>query len=256
MLDYDLELQRQNRALRLAYGIARSDHVLDIGCGTGQTTCDAARLASCGAVLGIDRSKEMIDRARERTRAEGIENVTYECADAEQYSFCDGCFNVAISRFGTMFFADPVIAFSKIGRALHRNGRFVMMVWQKLERNEWAVLIRQALEGEIPLRQHRAADSQPFSLGDPAPVRRVLKDAGFADVTFDEVHEPVYYGSDSDAALEFVSQFSLVQETIASLPETTRERSIGRLCDLMATHLRHDGVWFDARAWIVAARRA
>ncbi len=256
MIDYDLELRCYNPALRQAYGIGRSDHVLDIGCGTGQTTCDAARLASCGAVLGLDRSQEMINRARERARAEGIKNVTYECADVEQYLFRHERFDVAISRLGTMFFADPVIAFSNIGRALHRNGRLVMMVWQSRERNEWAVLIQQALDGKLPSPGHRATALQAFSLGDPAGARRILDDAGFADVTFADVYEPVYYGADADAALAFVLQFSTVQETLGSSPDTTRERSIGRLRNLMAAHHQRDGVWFDARAWIVTARRS
>ncbi len=255
MINYDLELQCYNSVLRLAYAIGPSDHVLDIGCGTGRTTCDAARIASRGAVLGLDRSNEMIDRARERTRAEGITNVTYECADVEQYSFCHESFDVAISRFGTMFFVDPVAAFSNVGRALHRSGRLVMMVWQNLERNEWAVLVQQALDANIPSPAPRATALQAFSLGDPASGRRVLYEAGFADVTFAEVHEPVYYGADIDAALAFVLQFSTVQEMVGSLPDTARNHAIGRLRDLMVAHHCHDGVWLDARAWIVTARR-
>ena len=77
MIDYDLELRRHNEALRSAYGIRRSDHVLDIGCGSGQTTREAAQMASEGVVLGIDRSEVMIQRARALTRAAGIKNVEY-----------------------------------------------------------------------------------------------------------------------------------------------------------------------------------
>ena len=118
-----------------------------------------------------------------------------------------------------------------------------------------ALLKQQALDANIPSPAPRATALQAFSLGDPASGRRVLYEAGFADVTFAEVHEPVYYGADIDAALAFVLQFSTVQEMVGSLPDTARNHAIGRLRDLMVAHHCHDGVWLDARAWIVAARR-
>ena len=94
-----------------------------------------------------------------------------------------------------------------------------------------------------------------FSLADPDAVRRILDSAGFADVTFDEVRASVYYGSDVDAAFEFVSGFAMVQETAARLDVGQREHALDRLRHLLAAHRRADGVWFDSRAWIVAARR-
>ena len=87
-----------------------------------------------------------IERARELARAEGLRNVTFEQADAQVHRFPRERFDLAISRFGTMFFADPVAAFANIGRALRPAGRLVMMVWQAHDRNEWDVAIRQSLE--------------------------------------------------------------------------------------------------------------
>ena len=97
---------------------------------------------------------------------------------------------------------------------------------------------------------------QPFSLRDPDAVRRTLDSAGFAGLTFDEVRAPVYYGFDAEAAFEFVSRFAVVQETAARLDVHERERALDRLRQLVAAHRRDDGVWFDSRAWIVAARRS
>jgi ubiquinone/menaquinone biosynthesis C-methylase UbiE len=103
-VDYDTELRLHNDALRHAYEIGSKDRVLDIGCGAGQTTRDAARLASDGWALGVDISKEMIERARRLAEAEGLHTVTFEHADAQDHRFPSERFDLAISRFGTMFF--------------------------------------------------------------------------------------------------------------------------------------------------------
>ena len=136
-MDYDAELRLHNEVLRTACAILAQEHVLDIGCGTGQTTRDAARAAPSGSALGIDTSSAMIDRARELAAAEGVTNVRFAHDDAQAHRFTPQRFDVAISRFGTMFFADPVLAFRNIRGALQGGGRLVMMVWQSHESNEW-----------------------------------------------------------------------------------------------------------------------
>jgi ubiquinone/menaquinone biosynthesis C-methylase UbiE len=104
---YDAELRRHNEVLRRAVGVQSHDHVLDIGCGTGQTTRQAARTAQAGSALGVDFSAPAIERARELARAEGLGNVTFEHANAQVHRFPQERFDLAISRFGTMFFDDP-----------------------------------------------------------------------------------------------------------------------------------------------------
>ena len=160
-MDYDAELRLHTEVLRRAYGIGPHDHVLDIGCGAGETTRDAARLAVAGSVVGVDVSAPMIERARQLAEAAGLHNVTFEQADAELHHFPVEWFQVAISRFGTMFFADPVAAFTNIGRAMRPGGRLAMMVWQDHLRNEWSVSIQRALTGAdvpaaVPGRRNRS----------------------------------------------------------------------------------------------------
>src|SRR5437773_1019983 len=98
---YDAELRRHNAVLRRACGVQLHDHVLDIGCGTGQMTLQAARTAQAGSALGVDISAPAIERARELARAEGLGNVTFEHANAQAHSFPHERFDLAISRFGT-----------------------------------------------------------------------------------------------------------------------------------------------------------
>jgi SAM-dependent methyltransferase len=253
VIDYDTELQLHNERLRRAYKFTATDRILDIGCGTGQTTREAARLAWDGMAVGVDIDEAMVARARELAASEGIPNVRFEVADVERHSFRTGEFDVAISRFGTMFFADAQAAFRNIARAIRPGGHLVMTVWQSHDLNEWAVAIDGAL-GKGPYGPIGDAGTDPFSLGEPATIRRLLAAAGFESVTLADVSVPVYYGRDVDAALEFVSQFSAVSQTLQQ--SGARASSVvARLRSTLASHSSEGGVWFHSRAWIVRARR-
>jgi SAM-dependent methyltransferase len=255
-MDYDAELRIHNARLRRMYDIGLDDSVVDIGCGTGQTTRDAARAAVLGGVLGVDTSTRAIERARELAAGEGLHNVTHAVADAQVHSFDDEAFDVAISRFGTMFFADPASAFGNIARALRPGARLVMMVWQDRARNEWAVSIGNALAADQASPPPPTDAMDAFSLGDPAAVTTILDEAGFVALSFTDVHEPVYYGRDVATALEWVRGFTTVTETLQHLDPASREQARDRLIRTLEAHTRGDGVWFDSRAWIVTARRA
>jgi SAM-dependent methyltransferase len=152
-----------------------------------------------------------------------------------------------------MFFADPVAAFANIGRALRPAGRLVMMVWQAHERNEWEVAIRRSLEAAEAPPALSPGGPDPFSLADPPAVTEVLEAAGFAGVTFTDVREPVYYGPDVAAALNWVRGFTSTSSALNRLDVAAADRALGRLRAALAAHASADGVWFNSRAWIVTA---
>jgi len=250
---FDAEARPHNERLRAAAGIAPRDHVLDVGCGTGQTTRDAARAAAEGSALGIDLSAQMLEHARRISREEGLRNVSFEQADAQVHRFPAAAFDVAISRFGSMFFADPVAAFSNIGHALRPGGRLVLMVWQARERNEWTTAIRQAVAGEMAVPPPPAGG--PFSLADQAAAGGILGAAGFTEISFTDVHEPVYYGPDATVALDVVSGLRSTKDLLAGMDAAQAGKALDRLRAVLAAHQTGEGVFFDARAWIIAARR-
>jgi SAM-dependent methyltransferase len=254
-MDYDAELRLLNEVLRDACDIHHDDRVLDIGCGTGQTTRDAARIAKAGSALGVDTSASMIARARELAAAEALRNVTFERADAQVHRFPSEQFDIVISRFGTMFFGDPIAAFSNIRRALRPEGRLLMMVWQDHESNEWSVSIQRcfALDASAPISSPGQPD--PFSLADRSTVERILSAAGFARPTFTDVHEPVYYGEDVTAAFGWVRGFLFTQDMLRRLDVASAERALESLRKTLAAHDNGQGVWFDSRAWIITASR-
>jgi SAM-dependent methyltransferase len=250
VVTYDDELRAHNERLRAATGIRSGDRVLDVGCGAGQTTREAARAAAPGDVLGIDLSEPMLERARELTAAEGLDNVTYERGDAQVHRFAPEHFDLAISRFGLMFFADPGAAFANIARALRPEARLVALVWQRREDNPWAAAIDEALGPPAP-----PADDEPFSLGDPATTEAILGRAGFHDVRFDDVDADMFFGADSEEALEWVGGFRDVHTALEALDPDARDSALERLRATLAAHHSDRGVVFDSRAWIVSARR-
>jgi SAM-dependent methyltransferase len=249
---YDAELGAHHEHLRAAYGIGPGDEVVDIGCGTGLTTREAARAAAPGRVLGVDVSERMLERARQVTAAERLDNVRYELGDAQVHRFDPAGFDVAISRFGTMFFSDPAAAFANIAAALRPETRLVLLVWQRREHNEWAREIDAAL-GDAAQPPPRGAD--PFSLGDAEATADILEAAGFDAVQFQDVHEPVFYGRDLDAALAFVRGFQNTSAALASLSDREAARTVERLRDTLAAHYSERGVVLASRSWLITARR-
>jgi SAM-dependent methyltransferase len=226
--------------------------VLDIGCGSGQTTRDAARRASDGFALGVDLSSRMIDLARRSAERERVPNARFEQADAQSHPFVDRSFDIAISRNGTMFFGDPEVAFANIARALRPGGCLVLMTWQPFEKNEWIRTFFSVLAAGRELSPPLGTPG-PFSLSDPERVRRLLTSAGFTDVRLRGLSEPMYFGPDPDDACRFVStQFAgLLDE----LDANARARALDALRAGMAEHRTDRGVLYDSAAWITVARR-
>jgi SAM-dependent methyltransferase len=250
---FDRSVAEHHRRFLAAASIAETDRVLDIGCGTGQVTRDAARAASRGSALGVDLSSQMLDYARQRAAAEGLGNASFLQADAQIHDFGLAAFDVAVSRTGAMFFADPVAAFTNLGRAVAPDGRLVLLAWQSLVANEWIREISGALAAgrDLPLPPPDAPG--PFSLSDPERVRSLLTSAGFSDVAFEAVEVPMWFGTDARDAQRFVT--GLLGWMLGSLDEAGRARALDDLGTTLAAHATPAGVMFDSAAWLITATR-
>lgn len=235
--------------------ISASDRVLDVGCGTGGSTRDAARLAPSGSVVGIDLSARMVERAQELAGAEGLTNVRFQQADAQVHPFESGGLDVVISRLGVMFFADAVAAFANIGRALRPNGRLAALVWRHPAANEWVTVLRAAVAAGRPVPEPPSDVPGPYGLASPDRVRAVLGAAGFAGVELDPVDEPVELGRDADDALEFASGLGAVRPLLDELDDGARGRALEALHRALAAHETAEGVVLGAGAWRITARR-
>ena len=236
--------------------ISVTDVLLDIGCGTGMSTRDAARLASSGSALGVDLSAAMLDRAREFAALEGLTNVEFLQADAQVHPFAPGAFDVAISSFGAMFFADPVVAFANVARALRVGGRLAVLTWRELGRNEWVTALRSALAMGRQLPEPPPGVPGPFQLVDGDYVRSILDQAGFVAVALEPVEEPICLGTDADDAFAFVQTMGMVRGLTQDLDEQTGQRALREVHATLAAHETEHGVLLGSSAWLITASRA
>ena len=253
---FDATIGPHHGVLMTAAAVVPGERVLDLGCGNGQTSRDAARAAGeSGGVLGVDLSGPMLARAAQLAKDEGLGNVRFEQADAQVYPFEAGAFDVAISRFGVMFFEDPVAAFANIASGLRSGGRLAMLVWQSPRANEWISSIRTAVSVGRDLPSPPPGAPGPFALADPDNARRVLTVAGFADVAFAASERPFNVGSDTEGAYTFISGLQAVLMMLEDLDEATTAQALGNLRATVAAHETPDGVVFGSAAWVLTARK-
>jgi SAM-dependent methyltransferase len=252
---YDGTMRAHSQLLADTAAIAAGEHVLDLGCGNGSTTRDAARAASGGAALGIDLSSAMLENARRRAAEEGLSNVTFVQGDAQVHDFGADEFDVVISRMGAMFFSDPVAAFTNVAGATRPAGRLALVAWQRLEDNEWLTGVRGALAQGRELPVPPAGAPGPFGFADPGKVVTILDTAGFHEVRVDDAALPVCFGTDTDDAYGFVSDLGLVRGLMGDLAPDRQRAALADLRAVLDAHAGPDGVVFASRAWVITARR-
>ena len=252
---YDRSVAGYHRRLLDAVAVSRGERVLDVGCGNGETTRAAARAAADSSVVGVDLSSRMLERARGLARAEGLGNIRFEHVDAQAHRFAPASFDVALSRFGTMFFGDPVAAFTNIASALRAGGRLVIVAWRGVHDNEWLQCIFGALAVGRELPVSPVGAPGPFGQADPDGVQDTLNAAGFDSVELTAVDEPFWMGADATDAFEFMRGSGIVGGMTKGLDDDQRSRALDALRATMIEHDTGDGVVFGSGAWIIAARR-
>jgi ubiquinone/menaquinone biosynthesis C-methylase UbiE len=245
-----------NAPLFAAAAIGTQDHVLDVGCGNGQTTRLAARRAPRGHAVGLDLSAPMLARARATAAEAGLTNVTFEQGDAQVHPLPSGRFDVAISRFGIMFFADPVAAFGNVGRALRPGGRLAFLCFQEMSRNDWIRVLAAVLAAHVPV-PNLAEPGAPgmFSPADPSRIREVLTRAGFEGVSPTPVESPMVFGRDADDAADFLVNSGPVRFLLGQADQTTVARTRDAFTGALRSHEEPGGVRLRGAAWLVTATR-
>ena len=242
-------------ALLTAAVLTSGETVLDIGCGCGATTLTAAEaVGSDGAVTGIDLSEPMLDVARRRSAGAAIDNTTFVQGDAQTHHFDSAVFDVAISRFGTMFFADPRAAFTNIAAGLGPGGRVCLATWRPLVANQWLTLPGAALlsYGSLP---DTGDDTGPgmFAQSDSDLVRRVLASAGYRDITLHPVDVTLTLGPHPDEAAEYLAETGPGRAVLASVPDRDKPAALDAVRAALAGHTDHAGVHLGAGIWVITA---
>ena len=248
--------------------------VLDVGCGSGPTTIELARrVAPGGSVLGIDIAPSMIEAARERARGEGVDGAEFRVADAQAHDLGaqlgqprlpqahdlgEAAFDAATSRFGVMFFEDPVVAFANVRRSLVEGGRLAFACWQDLFANEWmfvpgaAALDAAGIAPSLP----GPGDPGPFSMCDEAVVAEVLTAAGFADVAVSPMATTVEIPeAQLSEAAEASCAVGVSRQVLDATPDPEGQEAIrAAVREALASRVEDGRLRLAAAAHIVTAR--
>ena len=228
--------------------------VADVGCGTGRSTRDLARIATEGQVLGLDLSSRMLERGREVAAAEGLTNVSFEQGDAQVHPFQPAAFELVTSVFGAMFFGDPVAAFSNLRTGLRPGATLALLTWRELARNEWLYGLRTALAMGRELPEPPVGAPGPMGLADAGQVQQILTESGFVGVDLESVDEPMELGRDAEDAFAFVSTFGFTRGLLQDLDSDQAEVALGNVRRLIDERETPDGVLLGTSAWLVTAR--
>lgn len=252
---YEAALAGYDGPLMAAAAVEPGDAVLDLGCGTGVTTRQAARAAAPGGqATGIDLSSQMLAEARRRADADGLDNVNFVHGDAQVFPFPAGRYDVAIGRTSAMFFGGPVAALANVGRALRPGGRLVLLNWQGPEANEWLVEWSTALTGGRGLPAPPPGAPGPFAFADPARARAVLAEAGFTAVEVEGVSAPFWAGPSAEAAYELVlGQAGWMSDGLTEDGQAAARAALR--ASLEAHAAPGAGVTYRSGAWLVTAQR-
>ena len=235
---------------------AQGSRMLDIGCGCGDTTLRAAdAVGEAGHVDGVDISDVLLSVARER--AAGRANVTLTQADAQTHPFPAGAFDALISRFGLMFFADPVAAFANLSRALKPGAALTFVSWAPAADNPWSHITKtvgMARLGTVPPDEPR--EPGQFAFAEPAYVESILSDAGLTGITHETVDTHLACPGNAGNAADLATSIGPVSRLMREKNGTEQDRA-AIMADVAAEFARYeraDGVYVPARVHFFHAR--
>jgi ubiquinone/menaquinone biosynthesis C-methylase UbiE len=232
------------------------ERIADVGCGCGATTLAfAQKVGPSGHVFGIDISAPMLARARQIAPAEMP--VDFVLADATVYPFDPASFDLMVSRFGVMFFAQPAVSFANMRRALRPSGRLTFACWREPRDNPWLMLPLQAAYQHVPkLPQLGPEDPGPFAFASEQRVQRILSEAGFSGIEMErrDLSLDVAIGRGLDAALETALEIGPASRALEGQPPDLRAAAAKSIREALAPFAKGQAVPLPASIWIVTAR--
>ena len=234
--------------------------VLDVGCGWGDTAIELARKTGPeGHVLGVDCVDDFLEKGRADARQAGVDNVTFVAADVQTYPF-EPEFDFCFSRFGMMFFENPVVAMRNVCSALKPGGELMFIVWRDIADNPWVGVPKEVVLEYLPEPgdDARTCGPGPFSMANPDVVKKQLEIAGFQDIGFERHDGPVVVGNSADNAMQFQLSIGPAGEVFreaGDLAEQRRGKVEQALRDALAPYEQEEGIVMPSSSWTITARK-
>lgn len=254
---FDASLHPHGEAVLRALGVRAGERVVDLGCGAGASTLQLAAAAAPGAVLGVDLSKPMLGLAAHRAATQGVANVTFSEHDVEAVPLDASTFDVAFSRFGVMFFNDPVRAFTHIRGSLVAGGRLGFVCFQMPFDNPFIVVPIMAAAPILKMGPPPPlTEPGPFSFADPARVTQILTSAGFGSIAIEPGPTSMELGAADDLsamALRLLEQNPSAAEVFAVATPSMQADAVAAAAESLAPYVVDGRVTMAAATWIVTA---
>ncbi|HEY2773238.1 MAG TPA: class I SAM-dependent methyltransferase [Candidatus Binatia bacterium] len=252
----DEQLDPVGRQAIDASGVRAGEMVIDVGCGCGSTSLELARrVGPRGKVTGVDISRPMLHLARERAARESLAQTEFVAADAQSHRFRPG-YDLVFSRFGVMFFDDPVAAFTNLHGTLKPSGRMAFLCWQALHRNPWMALPMMAAMKHVTFDAPASPDAPgPFALADAARVQSILERAGFRDIATGGLDAELSIGGrlELDETVRFVLELGPLARALAQQSADVRAAVAREVRLSLEPFQGPDGVKMAGAMWIVTA---
>lgn len=241
------------RAVVEAADLRNGEAVLDVGCGSGATTFEAAwRVGPTGRAVGVDISPALVELARRRAGEDGLEGAEFLLADAQSHAF-QATFDAIVSRFGVMFFPDPVAAFANLRKALKPGGRLAFACWRGPEDNAMAVVPLTAAAPFLPEAPGFQKDAPGrFGFADPGRVRAILAASGWRDVVIDPLDDPTPVCADE--LLTMSLRVGPLNPILSGQDETVREAVREAVTRALEPYVKDGVASMNSACWLVTAR--
>lgn len=240
--------------------VKEGDKVLDIGCGFGDTAVDlAGRVGPKGTVVGLDCCNAFLDYGRADAEAKGLKNVAFVEGDALSERF-DPTYDFVFSRFGTMFFSNPVAGLRNMRTALKPGGLMTQIVWRTPADNPWLSMAKDVVLEYLPApgEDARTCGPGPFSMANQEMVAGMMKSAGYEDVTFKRVDALVLVGRTVQDAIDFQLALGPAGEVFreaGDLAEAKRGEIETALAEAIESQKQEaDGIVMDSSSWVITGR--
>lgn len=234
-------------------------NIIDIGCGGGATTFAIANsIGMNGSVIGVDISQSLIRDCRLRAESQGIKNIEFICGDAASIEMPEEWADLVISRFGVMFFKEPVIAFSHIAQSLKPSGTLAFSCWAPVTDNPWMNKLLTILSKYTSIPKPEPGAPGPFAFSNPYHIRTILIDAGYKDIEVNDWSGDLLIGKPGTSPQDvgrFLMNTSLLVRNVQNSISDMETAILDELTHQLDKYYKNGSVYMPAKSWIITANK-